>query len=72
MQERLQEIRKHLREDIEKVDEPQLTAMFETSAEVLGKGPPEVIVAKDRKAYPQWKRLSVIYQTNSFPSGNLI
>ncbi|CDN51553.1 Hypothetical protein NGAL_HAMBI2427_55670 [Neorhizobium galegae bv. orientalis] len=26
----------HLREDIEKVDEPQLKAMFETSAEVLG------------------------------------
>jgi hypothetical protein len=36
MQERLQEIRKHLREDIEKVDEPQLKAMFETSAQVLG------------------------------------
>ena len=26
----------HLREDIGKVDEPQLKAMFETSAEVLG------------------------------------
>jgi hypothetical protein len=26
----------HLREDIDKVDEPQLQAMFETSAEVLG------------------------------------
>jgi hypothetical protein len=25
----------HLREDIQKVDEPQLKAMFETSAEVL-------------------------------------
>jgi hypothetical protein len=36
MQKRLQEIRDHLREDIEKVDEPQLKAMFETSAEVLG------------------------------------
>jgi hypothetical protein len=36
MQERLQDIRKHLREDIEKVDEPQLKAMFDTSAEVLG------------------------------------
>ncbi len=32
----LQEIIDHLREDIEKVDEPQLKAMFETSAEVLG------------------------------------
>lgn len=35
MQTRLQEIIDHLRKDIEKVDEPQLKAMFETSAEVL-------------------------------------
>jgi hypothetical protein len=26
----------HFREDLENVDEPQLKAMFETSAEVLG------------------------------------
>jgi hypothetical protein len=36
MQKRLRETIRHLREDIEKVDEPQLKAMFETSAEVLG------------------------------------
>ncbi|MCK1419284.1 hypothetical protein IVB14_29860 [Bradyrhizobium sp. 180] len=36
MQKALRDIRSHLREDIEKVDEPQLKAMFETSAEVLG------------------------------------
>ncbi|UGA46422.1 hypothetical protein HU230_0010425 [Bradyrhizobium quebecense] len=36
MQKALKDIRAHLREDIEKVDEPQLKAMFETSAEVLG------------------------------------
>jgi hypothetical protein len=36
MQKRLEEIKRHLREDIEKVDEPQLKAMFETSVEVLG------------------------------------
>jgi hypothetical protein len=36
MQKALQELKDHLREDIEKVDEPQLKAMFETSAEVLG------------------------------------
>jgi hypothetical protein len=36
MQQRLQEIIGHLRQDITKVDEPQLKAMFETSAEVLG------------------------------------
>jgi hypothetical protein len=35
MRERLTETVAHLREDIEKVDEPQLKAMFETSAEVL-------------------------------------
>ena len=32
---RLQEMVTPLREDIRKVDEPQLAAMFETSAEVL-------------------------------------
>lgn len=36
MQQRLQETMDHLRDDIEKVDEPKLKAMFETSAEVLG------------------------------------
>ena len=36
MKARLQEVIDHLRSDIDKVDEPQLRAMFETSAEVLG------------------------------------
>jgi hypothetical protein len=36
MQARLKEIMDHLRQDVEKFDEPQLKAMFETSAEVLG------------------------------------
>jgi hypothetical protein len=36
MRRSLQDIKDHLREDIAKVDEPQLRAMFETSAEVLG------------------------------------
>jgi hypothetical protein len=35
MKKRLQETVAHLREDIQKIDEPQLKAMFETSAEVL-------------------------------------
>lgn len=35
MQVRLQETVDHLREDITKVDEPRLKAMFETAAEVL-------------------------------------
>jgi len=36
MRKRLEETITRLREDIDKVDEPQLKAMFETSAEVLG------------------------------------
>lgn len=36
MAKRLQDTITHLREDVKKVDEPQLKAMFETSAEVLG------------------------------------
>ena len=36
MRKALKEIRDHLRDDIDKVDEPQLKAMFETAAEVLG------------------------------------
>ena len=36
MQKALSEIKDHLRADIEKVGEPQLKAMFETAAEVLG------------------------------------
>jgi uncharacterized membrane-anchored protein YhcB (DUF1043 family) len=36
MQKAFQELQDHLRKDVEEVDEPQLKAMFETSAEVLG------------------------------------
>jgi len=36
MQKALVEVKTHLREDIDKVDDPQFKAMFETSAEVLG------------------------------------
>jgi hypothetical protein len=35
MQTRLQELIDHLRGDVAKVEEPQVKAMFETSAEVL-------------------------------------
>lgn len=35
MQKELQQVKQHLREDVDKVDEPQLRAMFETSAEVI-------------------------------------
>ena len=36
MAKRLSETIEHLRADIDKVEEPQCKAMFETSAEVLG------------------------------------
>ena len=36
MRERFEEMRGHLRKDIERVEEPQLRAMFETAAEVIG------------------------------------
>jgi hypothetical protein len=36
MKSRLQETVTHLREDVQKVDEPQLKAVFETPAEVIG------------------------------------
>ena len=36
MQKELKQIMDHLREDVDKVDDPQFKAMFETSAEVLG------------------------------------
>ena len=35
MTKRLHDIVTHLREDVQKVDEPRFKAMFETSAEVL-------------------------------------
>jgi hypothetical protein len=33
---RLRELMQHLREDVDKVDEPKAQALFETCAEVLG------------------------------------
>jgi hypothetical protein len=54
MQKALKEIRDHLREDIEKVDEPQLKAMFETSAEVLG-GLEKAFQDYERKNEPAWR-----------------
>jgi hypothetical protein len=36
MQKVLTDTMQHLRDDVSKIDEPQLKAMFETSAEVLG------------------------------------
>lgn len=55
MRQRLQEITVHLREDIEKVEEPQLKAMFETSAEVLG-GLSKAFADYERKNENAWQR----------------
>ena len=45
----------HLRADIEKVDEPQFKAMFETSAEVLG-GLVKAFEDYEKKNESAWKR----------------
>ena len=55
MQTALVEIKTHLREDIEKVDEPQLKAMFETSAEVLG-GLIKAFGDYEKKNEAAWRR----------------
>jgi hypothetical protein len=45
---------RHLREDIDKVDEPRLKAMFETSAEVLG-GLSKAFSDCEQKNEPAWR-----------------
>ena len=55
MQQRLQQTIDHLREDIEKVDEPQFKAMFETSAEVLG-GLVKAFKHYEQKNESAWRR----------------
>ncbi len=57
VQQRFQELIQHLRSDIEKVDEPQLKAMFETSAEVLS-GLSKAFSDYERKNEPAWQRQS--------------
>jgi uncharacterized membrane-anchored protein YhcB (DUF1043 family) len=55
MQKALQEIKDHLREDIDKVEEPQLKAMFETSAEVLG-GLQKAFQDYEKKNESAWRK----------------
>ena len=55
MKKRLTETQTHLREDIDKVDEPQLKAMFETSAEVLG-GLIKAFGDYEKKNEPAWRK----------------
>ncbi len=44
----------HLRQDIEKIDEPRCKAMFETSAEVLG-GLRKAFADYEKKNEPAWR-----------------
>ena len=55
MKKRFQETITHLREDVRKVDEPQLKAMFETSAEVLG-GLTKAFDDYEKKNEAAWKK----------------
>jgi len=55
MQKALHEIKNHLREDIDKVDEPHLKAMFETAAEVLG-GLKRAFSDYEQKNESAWQR----------------
>jgi hypothetical protein len=55
MQQRLKETVDHLRQDIEKVDEPQLKAMFETAAEVLN-GLVKAFRDYEQKNEAAWRR----------------
>jgi hypothetical protein len=55
MQGRLQDIIDHLRDDVGKVDEPQLKAMFETSAEVLT-GLKKAFSDYEQKSESAWRK----------------
>jgi hypothetical protein len=55
MEQQLQGIRDHLREDIAKIDEPQCKAMFETAAEVLG-GLTKAFHDYQQKSERAWQR----------------
>jgi hypothetical protein len=54
MKKRLSATITHLREDIGKVEEPQLKAMFETPAEVLG-GPIKAFHDYEKKNEAAWR-----------------
>lgn len=54
MKAELEGIARHMREDLEKVDDPQFKAMFETSAEVIG-GIVTALTHYEEKKEPAWK-----------------
>lgn len=55
MQKALVEVRTHMREDIDKVDDPRFKALFETSAEVLG-GLIKAFDDYEKKNEQAWRR----------------
>jgi hypothetical protein len=55
MRQRFGELIAHLRQDVEKVPEPQLKAMFETSAEVLA-GLSKAFSDYEQKNEAAWRR----------------
>jgi hypothetical protein len=54
MRQRLEDVIQHMREDIDKVDEPRFKAMFETSAEVLG-GLTKAFSDYEQKSESAWR-----------------
>jgi len=54
MRQRLEDTLAHMREDIEKVDDPKFKAMFETSAEVLG-GLTKAFSDFEKKSETAWR-----------------
>jgi hypothetical protein len=55
MRQRLEDTLQHMREDIDKVDDPQFKAMFETSAEVLA-GLTKAFSDYEQKSEPAWRK----------------
>lgn len=55
MQRRLRDDIDHLRKDVEEIQEPQLRAMFETSAEVL-EGLVKAFQDYEQKDEPAWRK----------------
>ena len=55
MQKALVDVRTHMREDIDKVDDPQFKALFETSAEVLG-GLIKAFADYEKKNEAAWRK----------------
>ena len=54
MRQRLEDTLTHMREDIEKVDDPRFKAMFETSAEVLN-GLNKALLDYEQKNEAAWR-----------------